>query len=193
LTKWEVGATVKQAQRIGPLQPEAILICWDLDNTLVNSGKLVRVGMPLHEAVIEAQPVPNMLEFYEALHEQIPRGEHVILSARPRSMRPDTLAWLDRHGVMHKDSAICFVPSAEAKPDVWRTFARAAPLVIVDDLSYNHESDQASVYHELVRVAERTASVYIGLDEISCIAADAGAVGGVVARTIESLPIGRGR
>jgi hypothetical protein len=159
----------------------------------VNSGALVRVGKRLDEALVEAQPMPNMLALYEALHAQLPGAEHVILSARLRAMRPNTFAWLERHGLTHSDDAVCFVPYAEAKPKVWRTLARVAPLVIIDDLSYGHEGDQPSVYHELVRVANETAAVYVGLDEISRIAADSGAVELVVARAVEALPVGFGR
>ena len=56
-------------------------------------------------------------------------------------MRRDTLVWLQRHGLTPQDGAVCFVPQAKAKVKVWRQLARDGQLVIVDDLSYNHESD----------------------------------------------------
>jgi hypothetical protein len=164
-----------------------IRICWDLDNTLVDSGKLLRAGKRLDDAIVEAEPVSNMLDLYEAIRAQLPSAEHVILSARMRGMRHKTVAWLNRHGLSPADAAVCFVPYVQAKPKVWQELARDARLVIVDDLSYNHEKEQLGVHHDLVAVAERLAYVYIGLDEIAEIARNPTAVRVVVSRTAESV------
>ena len=64
---WEALSAVRQARRFGRSHPASVRVCWDLDNTLVDSGRLVHAGTPLREAVIDAEPVPKMLEFYEAL------------------------------------------------------------------------------------------------------------------------------
>ena len=168
-------------------------MCWDLDNTLVDSGALIHGGMPLEQAVIEAEPITNMLEFYEVIRARLPDAHHFILSARTSSMRSDTLDWLGQYGLVPEDGAVCFLPYANAKPKVWRQLARDARLVIVDDLSYNHESRQASIYHDLVQCAQRTAVVYVGLDEIALIASDSQAIEPVASGIVESLcgPVGR--
>jgi hypothetical protein len=169
------------------VQPGAVLVCWDLDNTLVDSGTLLRLGRRLQEAIVEGEPVPNMLAFYAALGEALPGAGHVILSARTPAMRTYTVAWLSRHGLTPADGALWFVPHAAAKARVWQTLAKAAPLVIVDDLTYDHEAEAPSVHHDLVETARRTAAVYIGVDEIARMAADPEAVAGIVADAVAAL------
>ena len=186
--KWEVWTAVNQARRVRRSHPATVRICWDLDNTLVDSGTLIHAGRSLPDAIVEAQPVPNMLEFFGAMQALLPEAAHFILSARARSMRRSTVAWLQRHGLTSTGAAVCFVPRADAKPRVWTQLARDARLVIVDDLTYDHESDRPSVYLELVECAERAACVYIGLDQISQIAADSRAVEAVAAQAVDSLP-----
>jgi hypothetical protein len=186
VAKWDVRAAVRQARNLRS-SPGVIRICWDLDNTLVNSGALLRAGGTLEDAIVQAEPVPNMLDLFAAIRTALPDAEHFILSARMRGVRRETLAWLSRHGLSLADAAICFVPYAQAKPKVWEELAREARLVIVDDLSYNHEQEQVGVYRDLVDVAERIAYLYIGLTEIAEIARDPGAVAAVVTRTARSL------
>lgn len=186
ITTWEVRAAVRQARR-QRMRGDDVRICWDLDNTLVNSGRLLRAGGTLQDAIVEAEPVPNMLGFYAALSAQLPRAEHFILSARIRGMRKETLAWLKRHGLEAAEADVCFVPYVQAKARVWEQLARHGTLVIIDDLSYDHESDQVSVHDELVEIAERIAKIYIGLEEIAKIASDPKAVEALVSRTVESL------
>jgi len=180
-------AAVRQAQRLCRLQPASVYVCWDLDNTLVGSGVILRAGKRLEDAIVEAKPVANMLEFYGAIHVNVREAHHFILSARTRSMRRETVAWLHRHGLPPADGALCFVPAADAKPRVWEQLARNGTLVIVDDLSYNHETDETNIYAELVQVAERVACVYIGLDEINRIGDDARAIDSIVEDTLETL------
>ena len=176
-----------QARRLCRSQRASIYLCWDLDNTLVDSGTILRAGKPLEDAIVEAQPVPNMLDFYEAMHRNLAEAQHFILSARTRSMRPATVAWLHRYGLPPADGALCFVPSADVKPKVWKQLARSGALVIIDDLTYSHESDRPSIYAELVEIAKTTACAYIGVDEISRIAEDASAIDLVVPATLEAV------
>lgn len=184
--KRDVFAAVRQARRVR--SDEATLrVCWDLDNTLVNSGELLRAGRRLDDAIVEAEPVSNMLELYKAMHVGLPRAKHFILSARVAGMRPDTLAWLERYGLDHAESAICFVPSVQAKRSVWEELARGGALIIVDDLSYNHEADPVSIYEDLVDAARRLALVYVGLDEIAAIGRAPAVVDTLVARIKSSV------
>ena len=185
VAKWDVRAAVRQARRLRSRR--GVRICWDLDNTLVNSGALLRAGGRLDDAIVEAEPVSNMLELFEAIRAELPGAEHFILSARMRGMRRDTVTWLRRHGLSPGDAAVFFVPYVQAKPKVWKELARNASLVIVDDLSFNHENEQVGIYHDLVDSAERIACVYIGQDEISEIAGNPTAVGVVVSRTAKSV------
>lgn len=185
----ETRSAVRQARQLCRSKAATVCVCWDLDNTLVDSGTLLRAGKQLKDAVIEAEAVPNMLDFYATVSVRLPNAVHFVLSARTRSMRADTLAWLRRHGVTLADGAICFLPYPSAKPKVWRQLARRAELVIVDDLSYNHESDQRQIYDDLVRSARGTASVYIGIDEIAEIAKDRGALDAVASRVVQALAV----
>ena len=162
-------------------------VCWDLDNTLVNSGMLIRLGKRLEDAVIDAEPVANMLKFYEGMQAELPGADHVILSARSAGMRTATLAWLGRHQLTLGGGAIWFVPDANAKVKVWLQLARDAQLVIIDDLSYNHESERANVYDDLVQHAKRIGAVYVGLEQIAAIEADPTAVEAVISWVIEGL------
>jgi hypothetical protein len=187
LTKWEVMSAVRQARRACYSHPATVRVCWDLDNTLANSGALVRAGKPLRDAIVETGPVPNMLEFYKAMQTGLPDAEHFILSARARSVRAETFKWLERYGVSSRDGAVCFVPFVEAKPKIWRHLARDTRLVIVDDLSYAHENDQPSIYEDLVKVARESAHIYIGLDEITQIAASSFALESVTSKVLEAL------
>jgi hypothetical protein len=164
-----------------------VRVCWDLDNTLVDSGTLLRAGRTLDEAIVEARPVPNMVDLYRTMKSELPESEHVILSARLNNMRAATLAWLELHEVLIDATAVCFVPYASAKPRIWARLARGAMLVIVDDLTYNHESEQVAVHDQLVNAAERLADLYVGIDDIRAIAADATAVGRLVERVRASI------
>jgi hypothetical protein len=184
---WAAAAAVRHARRLRREQPGTVLVCWDLDNTLVDSGSLLRLGRQLQEAIVDGEPVPNMLAFYAALGDGLPGAGHVILSARTPAMRSDTLAWLSRHGLAPADGTLWFVPHAAAKARVWQTLARSGPLVIVDDLTYDHEAEAPSVYHDLVETARRTAAVYIGVDEIARIAGDPDEVAGIVAEAVAAL------
>lgn len=189
-TRLGVWRAVSQARTARRQHPATIRICWDLDNTLVGSGRLLKAGLQLHEAVVDAKPVPNMLAFFEAMRRRLPEAEHFILSARPSGMRADTLAWLEEHGLALSGGAVCLVPSAEAKRRVWQQLARDAQLVIVDDLSHGHEGDEAVVYEELAAFARGTASVYVGLNEIARIEADPDAVQSVAERAAHALATG---
>jgi hypothetical protein len=185
--RWEVRTAVKQARTFCSARPSRVRVCWDLDNTLVDSGTLIHAGTQLASAIVDAEPVPNMLDFYRAMKTKLPDAEHFILSSRLRSMRPDTALWLRRSGVPFDDSILCLVPYVQAKRRVWAQLARDGALVIVDDLSYDHEADTPSIYQELVRFAEETATVYIGLEQIAEIKSNAAAIEEVAARTAESL------
>ena len=128
-----------------------------------------------------------MFAFYLAMRERLPEAQHVIVSARRRSMRADTESWLRRNAFGSISAAVCFVPSADAKVRVWRQLSRAAPLVIIDDLCYGHERDTTSVYEELVETAGRLADVYVGCAEIAEIASDECAVGRVASNACQLL------
>lgn len=186
LAKRDVRAAVKQARRLRSANG-VLRFCWDLDNTLVDSGSLLHAGRRLDEAIVDAEPVSNMLALYEAMHGELPDAEHFILSARMRRMRPDTLSWLKRYGLSHAEATVCFVPYVQAKRNVWEELARHARLIIVDDLSYNHEAEQVSIHQDLVDVARRLALVYIGLNEITEIGRNPDAVGALVCKTVESV------
>jgi hypothetical protein len=186
-SKREVRRAVTQARDACRANPATVRVCWDLDNTLAGSGMLLRTGIPLRAAIVEARPVPNMPAFYDALHSRLPRAHHFILSARTPAMRRDTVAWLERHGLHADDAAICFVPDVDAKLDVWRQLARDARLVIVDDLSYDHEAVEPSVYGRLVEVARQIAFVYVGLDRITEITQSAAAADAVASEIVEAL------
>jgi hypothetical protein len=162
-------------------------VCWDLDNTLVGSGVLLRAGSGLDDAIVEAEPVPNMLDLYRAIRERLPAAGHFVVTARTRSMRADTFAWLRRHGLELDPAAVCLIPYPEAKSKIWDELARGGRLLIVDDLSYDHESETPRVYSELVTAARRTATAYIGLEEISAIEADPLSVDPVASQAVEAL------
>lgn len=185
--RWQGWAAIRQARRVHRSNPAAIRVCWDLDNTLVDSGTLIHAGRTLRDAVVEAKPIPNMFEFYETMRSRLPEADHFILSARVRSMRHDTLIWLTNHGFVATHRVVCFVPSAAAKAKVWQQLARDARLVIIDDLTYDHESKQPSTYDDLVTVAKRTACVYIGLQQIAEIAEQSAAVETIADDAVKAL------
>jgi hypothetical protein len=179
-------AAVRQAQEFCRRQPAEIRICWDLDNTLVDSGTLMGQGRRLDQAIVEAYPVANMLGFYEAMRARLPGAENFILSARAISMRDGTFEWVKRHR-LQSAAAVCLVPRVTAKPRIWRRLAADAQLVIVDDLSFNHEQQTVSLYHQLISQAQTIAAVYIGLDEIAGIATDPAAIAPLVERTVQAV------
>ena len=131
--------------------------------------------------------MPNMLEFFAAIEARLPEARHVIVTARMGSMRSATSAWLARHGVAVPPAAVCFVPSAVAKEKIWETLAAGAPLLIVDDLTYGHESDEPVSHRELVETASRTARVYIGFEQIAEMSSSRPSVDAIVSRTVELL------
>lgn len=149
-----------------------VVICWDLDNTLVDTGSLLRAGRPLTEAVAIAEPMPGMLAFVTAVRAALPGAAHVVLSVRTRGMRSDTLAWLHRHDVAIAPAAVCLAPSAESKPVLWRQLAAGARLVVVDDLAHGHETGALRSYDDLVAQAERIADVYLGRADVVAIGGD---------------------
>lgn len=168
-------------------------MCWDLDNTLVGSGLLIRAGSRLEDAIVEAEPVPNMLDLHAAIRQRFPAAGQFVVSARAGSMRGATLAWLRRHGLALDPAAVCLIPYPQAKSRIWAELARGGRLLIVDDLSYDHESETPSVYADLVATARRTATAYIGLEEISAITADPRSVEAVASRAADALePRGSG-
>jgi hypothetical protein len=164
-------------------------VCWDLDNTLVESGTLVHGGRTPEQAIVEAGPMPGMLEFAAAIAEELPDAAHFALSVRERGMRADTLAWLRLHEVRLEPEAVFFVPTPAGKAAVWRDLAAGARLLIVDDLSFDHESGAPSVHHDVVLEARRLGDVYLGIEEIAAIGADparARAAAADVARRLRS-------
>ncbi|HEX8086009.1 MAG TPA: hypothetical protein VF529_17080 [Solirubrobacteraceae bacterium] len=165
-------AAVRRARAFASAHPGGVRVCWDLDNTLVDSGVLLQRGMTLEEAGAAAGPVAGMLEFHRAVREQLPGAAHFVLSVRPRSMRPDTDAWLRRHAVEIGGDDVCLVRSPYDKPAVWRELARGGRLVVVDDLSHGHETAAATPYGRLAGQARRIADAYVDLDAIAGIAAD---------------------
>lgn len=149
-----------------------VIVCWDLDNTLVDSGTLLRQGMSLADAIVVASPMSAMLEFYASVSESVKDAQHVVLSARGRALRLATRDWLGRHGLEIADDRIWLVPDARAKLAVWQSLARCARLVIVDDLSFGHEGDVRLPYADLVDAVSELAAVYVGLDDITAVVED---------------------
>ena len=127
-----------------------------------------------------------MLEFFAAVHSTLPDADHFILTARVRAMRRDTETWLLRHGLAQTDAPLCFVPYVDAKKRVWELLARTSRLVIIDDLSLNHEREEPTRNDDLIELARRLAVVYIGADEIATIAGDSQAIEDTVSRIIAS-------
>lgn len=166
-------AAIRGARRYARACRADVIVCWDLDNTLVDSGTLLRQGMSLADSVVAAEPVPSMLGFFAAVSEALPGAEHVILSARPSALRSATMDWLSRHCVQVTADRVWLVPNASAKPAVWRCLARRTSLVIVDDLSYGHEGDVRLLYDDLVEAASSLATVYVGLSDVVDIGASA--------------------
>jgi len=187
LERWEISGAVKQARRLCQANPAEVRICWDLDNTLADSGSLLKSGLPLREAVKLARPVRNMIAFVEALKAALPDAEHFILTARPSGMRIDTVDWLNQHGLGQSDAAVCLVPTPEAKRKVWKQLAMRSQLIIIDDLSYGHENQQPSSHVGLVDFARRTASVYLGSNEIAQIIANPRAGEEIAASAVKNL------
>lgn len=173
---WEAELAAAGARRLTRGAREAIaIVSWDLDNTLVDSGSLLRIGRTLDEAISEASPVPNMLRLVEELR-GIDGWLHVVLTARPRRLATATSAWLERNGLGGATAGVMYVPRAELKVRIWRRLSAAAPLVVVDDLGYGHEHAEPSVHTDLVARVQAVATAYIGAAAISSIAADADAV-----------------
>ena len=143
-----------------------VVVCWDLDNTLADSGTLVRTGRPVADAWIEARPVPGMLELAAALRAALPAAAHVVLTVRPRRYRRATMAWLERYAKDLPARATLLVSSPDDKPPVWRALARHGQLVVVDDLAGGHESPEPVPYVHLIGEAQQIAAVYLGLDVI---------------------------
>jgi hypothetical protein len=173
--RWEEWVALRQVRSLCASNAASVRVCWDLDNTLVDSGTLLHGGATLEDAVLEAEPAPNMLEFFEAVRKKLPEAEHVIVSARRRSLRHATNEWLRRHWRSTIGRDLLFsLPHATVK--LWEHLARDAQLAIVDDLCYGHENERPSRHLELIEIATHTADVYLGCDEISQIAASATAV-----------------
>ena len=162
-------------------------MCWDLDNTLVDTGSLLRAGHSLEQAVGEALPVANMVEFYRTLRERLPYAGQIVLSARHSSMRTQTLEWLAQHGLTELHAPLFLVPHAHAKRKIWERLARDAKLVIVDDLCFNHEGEKLGRYHDLIGYARREALAYVGVEEIAQIASGGVAIETVTERTVAAI------
>ena len=177
----ERRAADRQVARHIRTRPARIRVCWDLDNTLVASGELLQAGKRLDEAIVDAEPMPNMLEFISELRARLPDAEHIIVSARRRSMREATSVWLTRYSVPTESGSVCLVPDAGAKSQVWRELARDSALVVIDDLRYNHEGKTLGVYDDLVEAARGLASVYVGYAEIAEIVSDPSAAARIAA------------
>lgn len=155
------------AIRRATLVDAPVVVCWDVDNTLVDSGTLIRDGRSVRRAWVDAVPVPGMLAFASALRAQLGDAAHVVLSVRPGCLRTETLAWLERERFELSAGDLWLVASPEDKPAVWRALARNAVLVVVDDLTYGHERVQPLAYTSLAVEARQTAAVYVGADEIA--------------------------
>jgi hypothetical protein len=183
----EAWRAVRQARRFSRACQAPIRVCWDLDNTLVGSGVLIHAGSQLEDAIVEAEPVPNMLDLFWSIREKLPHAGHFVVSARFYTMRDSTFVWLRRHGLDLDRTEVALVPDAEAKARVWEELARDGRLLIVDDLSYDHASDRPAIYEDLVTAARATASAYIGLDQIAEVSADRRAVDRVASRAAESM------
>jgi phage tail protein X len=180
-------AAVAQARDFARTASGPIRACWDLDNTLVDSGRLLRAGVELDEAVRTATPLAGMLEFHRALRAALPSADHFMLSARPAAMRADTLDWLCKHGFDVAPGALGLVPIPDAKPAVWRRLARGARLLVVDDLMWNHESDVPQPYRRLVKRAGQIADCYVGADTIAEIARDPERAGPIASHVAAEL------
>jgi hypothetical protein len=178
---------VRRALRFCDSNPATTRVCWDLDNTLIDTGSLLRTGHTLEEAAALASPVPNMLLFFEAMERCLPGAQHFALSARQSALRDETLAWLRRHRVTLAPEQVYLVPEAAAKPAIWRALARDASLAIVDDLTFNHESPDLAHYTDLVKQATETATAYVGHGIINRVATGELAVPEAVSETIAAL------
>jgi hypothetical protein len=188
LNAYTVRRSLGQVKRLRGAAPAPVCVCWDLDNTIVDSGSLLRTGRWLEDAIVEADPVPGMLDFVAAVRDGLPEALHVVLSVRSAAMRPATLAWLGRHPVGVGAEAVVFVPRVTAKPRVWRRLGEGTRLVVVDDLSHGHHLQAPPVsYVELVAAAREIADVYVGLEQINAIAAEPSTAGAAAASIVAAL------
>jgi hypothetical protein len=173
---------IRQARDFDAAHRGAVRVCWDLDNTLVDSGALLRRGMPLHEAAVAAEPIAGILALRDALRAELPGAAHFVLSVRPATMRDDTLAWLARHVADVPESAVALVSSPYDKPPVWRRLGRGGRLIVVDDLSSGHETGEIVAYRHLPEQAARIADAYVDLETIDGLALRPSASGSIAER-----------
>jgi hypothetical protein len=182
---------VRQASAFATAHRAPVRICWDLDNTLVDSGRLLHAGAKLHDAVRVAEPLQGMLEFHRAVSDTLPTADHFVLSARSAAMRSDTVAWLRCHRFDVPVTAICLVPTHDAKPAVWRRLARGARLLVVDDLTVDHESDSPRLHEGLAKRAAQIADSYVGAEMIEEIVANPARARPLAARVAAELTASR--
>lgn len=139
----------------------------DLDNTLVDSGRLLRQGLPLRRAAYEGALITASADLVEELRSRDRELCVFILSARPLGMRAGTRAWLGEQLRASAALPLWLVPEAYDKIRFWREARRYfRNLIIVDDLCYGHESGTPASYLEIVAAAEHYATRYIGREEI---------------------------
>lgn len=149
-----------------------VIVCWDLDNTLVDSGPLIRTGRSVSQAWLEAGAVPGMLAFAAELRARLVGAAHVVLTVRTRKVRAATAAWLERERFELGADHLWLVGAPEDKAPVWRALRQNAPLVVVDDLTYAHEQAEPLVYEALMEEARQVATVYVGAIEIARVRAE---------------------
>jgi hypothetical protein len=121
---------LQRVTQLGAPQFVELILRVDLDNTLVGSGRRLREGLQLQEAVVDAKPVPKHARVLRCDAPAIPRRGALHLEYEAERDAADTLAWLEEHGLAVSGGAICLVPSTEAKRRVWRQVARDCQLVI---------------------------------------------------------------
>ena len=92
----ERRAADRQVARHIRTRPARIRVCWDLDNTLVASGELLQAGKRLDEAIVDAEPMPNMLEFISELRARLPDAAACRAAGRRRPARGGTGAGHER-------------------------------------------------------------------------------------------------
>ncbi len=149
----------------GQRLPGDAVVVFDLDNTLAHTWPSFAQGHAhIWARLASLPPRPEMVELFARVRQRRP---WLVLTAREYRTWPTTLAWLRRHtGVRESGRVIMVRSAAEKLPILNRLRLAYGRVLLIDDMSRNHEHGEVLSYDEVMAQLARIGITHLGVDFI---------------------------
>jgi len=145
--------------------PDDALVVFDLDNTLAHTWPSFQQAHPhIWARLAGLPPKPAMIELFKRVRRRRP---WLVMTAREYRTWPTTLRWLREHAGVDEAGRVLMVRSAADKLPLLNALRMAyGQVVLIDDMSRNHEHGEMLLYENVINRLARIGITHLGVDFI---------------------------